>query len=179
MEKKNSVFIATSLDGFIADRNGGIEWLNDVPNPDQTDMGYYAFMERTDTLLMGRNTFEKVLSFGISWPYEKPVFVWSRTLSEIPNELKGKAEIVSGDPETILQKIHEKGFGRIYIDGGKTIQAFLKEDLIDEIIITRIPVLLGGGIPLFEELPQQMKFSLVKSEVFLDQMVQEHYIRKR
>ena len=72
----NRVFIACSLDGYIADRNGEIDWLNTIPNPDQIDMGYHAFMERTDALLMGRKTFEKVLSFGIPLPYEKPVFIF-------------------------------------------------------------------------------------------------------
>lgn len=174
----NRVFIACSLDGYIADRNGGIDWLNDIPNPDQIDMGYHAFMERTDALLMGRLTFEKVLSFGIDWPYDKPVFVWSSQLKSIPEELNEKVQLVSGTLATILFKIESKGYSQLYIDGGATIQAFLKADLIDELIITRIPVLLGGGIPLFGELPEMLSFSLVKSEVFLNQIVQDTYIRK-
>jgi len=179
LEKKNSIFIATSLDGYIADRDGGIEWLDKIPNPEQIDMGYHSFMSRIDALIMGRNTFKKVLSFGISWPFEKPVFVWSRTLKEVPNELAGKVELIAGQPKEILERLYGRGLGRIYIDGGKTIQSFLQDDLIDEITITKIPVILGAGIPLFGELSQMQTFSLVKSEVFLNQIVQDTYIRKR
>jgi len=179
METKNSIFIATSLDGNIADREGGIEWLDSVSNPDQIDMGYHSFMNRIDALIMGRNTFEKVLSFGIPWPYEKPVFVCSNTLKEVPDELVGKVELIAGQPKEILEKLHQKGLGNIYIDGGKTIQLFFKDDLIDEMIITKIPVVLGAGFPLFGELPHMLSFSLVKSEVFINQVVQDTYERKR
>ncbi len=175
----NRVFIACSLDGYIADRNGGIDWLNAIPNPDQIDMAYSAFMERTDALLMGRKTFEKVLDFGIPWPYEKPVFVWSSTMKTVPNELEGKVILVAGTIANILSEINDKDCSQLYIDGGSTIQTFLKEDLIDEMIITRIPVILGGGISLFGELSEPMKFSLVKSEVFLEQIVQDTYVRVR
>lgn len=175
----NRVFIACSLDGYIADRNGEIDWLNTIPNPDQIDMGYHAFMERTDALLMGRKTFEKVLSFGIPWPYEKPVFIWSSKLKTVPQQLEGKVGVVASPVAKVLSGIHNKGYSQLYIDGGSTIQACLKEDLIDEMIITRIPFLLGGGIPLFGELPNRMRFSLVKSEVFLGEMVQDTYLRKR
>ena len=179
MDRKNSVFIACSLDGYIADANGDIDWLNSVPNPERKDLGYVAFMEKIDALLMGRKTFDKVLSFEIPWPYDKPVFIWSNTLEDVPSELFGKAEPVKGSPKEILSKINAKGFLRLYIDGGRTIRTFLKEDLIDELIISRIPVLLGGGIPLFDELPEMLAFSLVKSEIFLNQIVQDNYIRKR
>ena len=173
----NRVFIACSLDGYIADRNGGIDWLSAIPNPDQIDMGYHEFMKGIDALLMGRKTYEKVLSFGIPWPYDKPVYVWSHTLKSIPEELKGKVELVRGPVAAVLSVINGKGHFQLYIDGGSTIQSFLKENRIDEMIITRIPLLLGGGIPLFGELPELMTFSLVKSEVFLGQIVQNTYKR--
>ena len=179
MDNKNSVFIACSLDGYIADRDGGIDWLNAVPNPGQKDLGYIPFMQKIDALLMGRKTFEKVLSFGIPWPYEKPVFVWSKTLEDVPVELYGKVELVQGSPREVLNKINAKSFRQLYIDGGKTIQSFLEEDLVDEFILSKIPVILGGGYLLFGDLPNLLEFSLVKSEVFLDQIVQDTYIRKR
>lgn len=178
MEKRNSVFIAISIDGYIADVDGGIDWLNSVPNPENIDMGYRVFMEGVDALLMGRNTFEKVLSFGIPWPYEKPVYILSSSLEKLPDEIHGKAEIVNGTPKNILHFIHKNGFGRIYIDGGQTIQSFLKEDLIDEITITRIPVILGGGFSLFGELSKPLDFELIESKVFLGQIVQDTYLRK-
>ncbi|WP_340112786.1 dihydrofolate reductase family protein [Maribellus mangrovi] len=177
--KKNSTFIATSIDGYIADKNGGIEWLNAVPNPEHKDLGYLHFMEKIDALLMGRLTFEKVLSFGIDWPFDKPVFVWSSQMKSVPKDLEGKVQLVSGTAATVLSEIELRGYSQLYIDGGATIRSFLAEDRIDQLIISRIPVLLGGGISLFGELPGMLSFSLVKTEVFLNQIVQDTYIRIR
>ena len=179
MDKKNSVFIGVSIDGYIADRNGGLEWLDMIPNTENSDMGYFEFMSEIDALVMGRTTFETVCSFDVAWPYEKPVFVLSSTLHEIPESHKGKAFLVKGSLQDILRQIHEQGFHRIYIDGGTTIQNFLKADLIDEIVISTIPVMLGGGAPLFSDLPQHMEFELVKTRTYLDQINQAHYKRKR
>lgn len=174
----NYVFIAQSIDGYIADKNGGIEWLESVPNPDQIDMGYKAFMERVDAIVMGRATFETVLGFGIPWPYEKPVFVLSNSLKTVPDTLHGKVELITGSPDEICTALQDRGYENLYIDGGKTIQYFLAEDLIDEMIITTIPVVLGGGVSLFGELPALLEFSRLKTEVYLDEVVQTRYIRK-
>lgn len=176
---KNSVFIATSLDGFISDKNGSIDWLNSVPNPENDDMGYVDFTSRIDALVMGRVTYETVLGFGIDWPYNKPVFVLSNTLKDVPTDLIGKVEFIQGDLEAVLQKINDLGHKRLYIDGGTTIQNFLREDLIHELIITRIPVLLGGGSPLFSELENPLDFELVDSKVFLNNIQQSHFRRKK
>lgn len=177
MEKRNSVFIACSLDGFIADRNGGLDWLSSVPNPERQDMGYSVFMDRIDALVMGRNTFEKVCSFDCDWPYKQPVFVLSSTMRAIPEKYMDKAQLVNGSLRKILERIHQKGLKRLYIDGGNTIQGFLKEDLIDEMIITVFPIVLGGGSPLFSDLPKETEFKLKGSKVFLGQLVQNHYVR--
>ena len=179
MNKKNSVFIATSLDGYIADKNGGIDWLHSIPNPDLDDMGYVAFTRHIDALVMGRTTFETVCAFDVDWPYEKPVFVLSNTLKEIPKSHQGKAFLTKGSLTEILDHIHQKGYHQLYVDGGTTIRSFLKEDLIDEITITIIPTLLGGGIPLFAELPNKLDFECIDSKVYLDKVVQNHFIRKR
>ncbi len=179
MEKKNKVFIATSLDGYIADKNGNIEWLHSIPNPDQIDMGYSDFISQIDALVMGRRTFETVCGFDMDWPYQKPVFVLSNTMISIHEQFKDKAELVKGTLKEILAGIHAKNCYRLYIDGGSTIQSFLKEDLIDEITITIIPTLLGGGIPLFAELPVKLDFECVDSKIYLDKVVQNHFIRKR
>ena len=179
MNKKNSVFIATSLDGYIADKNDGIDWLNSVPNPDNDDMGYLEFSNRIDALVMGRKTFETVLGFDVDWPYDKPVFVLSNKLKEIPESHKDKAYLARGTLTQILEQIHQKGHKRLYIDGGTTIRNFLKADLIDEMVLTTIPILLGGGSPLFSKLPNALKFELVETKVFLNQIVQNHYKRKR
>ena len=179
MSRKNSVFIATSLDGYIADKNGGIDWFHSIPNPENDDMGYVEFINRIDALVMGRTTFETVIGFDIPWPYSKPVFVLSNKLNEIPESHKDKAFLVKGSLTEILEQIHRKGFERLYIDGGTTIRNFLKTDLIEEMILTTIPILLGGGVPLFRELPNELKFELVGIKTFLNQITQRHYKRKK
>ncbi|RFC55137.1 dihydrofolate reductase family protein [Brumimicrobium aurantiacum] len=179
MIKKNSVFIATSIDGYIADKDGGIDWLNLIPNPDNNDMGYVEFTSQIDALVMGRTTFETVLGFDVDWPYEKPVFVLSTTLEKIPESHKGKAFLVKGTLAEILSQIHEKGYHQLYIDGGTTIRNFLKEDLIDEMILTTIPILLGGGASLFTELPQKLTFDLIETKTYMNQITQHHYKRKK
>ena len=179
MDKKNSVFIGISIDGYIADRNGGLEWLDMIPNTENSDMGYIEFTSDIDALVMGRTTFETVLGFDVDWPYEKPVFVLSTTLDEIPESHQGKAFLVKGSLVEILSQIHNQGFHRLYIDGGATIQSFLRADLIDELVISTIPVLLGGGSPLFSELPEHLEFELVETRTYLNQITQTHYKRKR
>lgn len=179
MEPKNSVFIATSLDGYIADRNGGLDWLNAIENPDNIDMGYGAFTAEIDALVMGRTTFETVCSYDMDWPYQKPVFVLSNTMTEIPEKYQNHAHLVKGSLKEVLAEIHQKGFPRLYIDGGRVIQSFLKEDLIDEMIITTFPILLGGGSSLFADLPNELKFECVESQLFLGQYVQNHFRRAK
>ena len=179
MNKKNSVFIAISLDGYIADKNGGIDWLHSIPNPKNDDMGYVEFTNNIDALVMGRTTFETVCGFDVDWPYNKPVFVLSNKLKEIPESHKGKAILVKGTLTEILEQIYEKGLNKLYIDGGTTIRNFLKEDLIDEMVLTVIPILLGGGSPLFSELPKELKFELIKTKTCLNQVTQNYYKRKR
>ncbi len=175
----NIVFIAISLDGYISDKNGGLDWLQSVPNPENNDMGYANFIERIDAIVMGRNTFETVCNFDIDWPYERPVFVLSTTLNTIQEKYKEKAELINGSPADILYELNQRGYYRLYIDGGTTIQSFLKEDLIDELIITTIPILLGGGSRLFADLPKELKFELIGTEVLLNKIIQSHYKRKR
>lgn len=179
MQNNNYVFIATSLDGYIADKDGGIDYLNSIPNPDNLDMGYNTFTEKIDAIVMGRATYEKVMSFGILWPYTKPVFVVSNSFKSLPSELDGKAEIITGTLQDILNRIHARSYSNLYIDGGQLIQSFLKEDLIDEMILTTIPILLGGGIPLFGDLPKSMLWEHIQSEVFLNAITQDTYRRKR
>lgn len=179
MKTEIKVFIARSLDGFIADRDGGLDWLNMIPNPDHKDLGYGTFIKGVDAILMGRITFETVCSFDMEWPYTLPVFVLSRTLDSVPDRLKDKSQVVSGSLTEILGKLLGKGYHRLYIDGGRTVQDFLREDLVDELTITTIPILLGGGVPLFGELPGKLEFEHVKSKLYLDALVQDTYRRKR
>lgn len=179
MPPTNKVYIATSLDGFIADKNGGIEWLDLIPNPDHSDMGFNDFISGIDALLMGRNTFDIVCGFDVEWPYSVPVFVLSNSMSSIPDKYQGKAFLVQGDLSKVLEDIHSRGYHNLYIDGGTLIQSFLRLDLIDDLIVSKIPVLLGEGIPLFGSLPKQLEFEHVSTNVLLQHIVQSHYRRKR
>lgn len=174
----NFVYIATSIDGFIAKKDGNIDWLLDIPNPSGSDYGYSEFMQRIDGIVMGRNTFEKVLEFNI-WPYSKMIFVLSNTLKSVPRHLDNRAEIVNGDLNSIIEKLNSRGFENLYIDGGKTIQSFLRNDMIDELIITRIPIVLGSGIPLFENNGIELEFRHVETKVYSDTLVKSRYIRAR
>ncbi len=174
----NYVYIATSLDGFIATSDGGLDWLYEVPNSEQSDYGYAEFINGIDAIVMGRNTFEKVLTFG-EWPYHKAVFVLSNSLTKLPGNIVDKAQIISGNVKQLINQLNRRGYNNLYIDGGRTIQSFLQEDCIDEIIITRVPILLGSGFPLFDKLYQSLKFRHQKTEIYNNFLVKSHYIRDR
>lgn len=177
MEKKNKIFIATSIDGYIAEKNGEIKWLHSIPNPNGIDLGYTKFTSGVDAYVIGRTTFETVCSFDIDWPYQKPVFVLSNSMTTMPEKYIGKAELIKGTLKEVLDIIHRKKCFNLYIDGGKTIQSFLKEDLIDEMTITIIPYLLGGGIPLFADLNKKLEFECLDSQIYLGKIVQNHFRR--
>ena len=174
----NCIFIATSLDGFIAAEDGSVDWLTEIPDPDRSDGGFSEFIDRIDAVVMGRNTFEIVHSFG-QWPYTKPVFVLSNSLDYLPDGYEGKAEIMKGEPSSIVKKMAQRGYHDLYIDGGMVIRSFLKEDLIDEMIITRVSILLGNGIPLFHDLSRIMKFKHKETIVLNEYLVQSRYERIR
>lgn len=180
MPIKCSVYIATSLDGFIARKNGGIDWLT-APNPAGVgeDYGYKAFFESVDALVMGRKSFEMVLTFS-EWPYaDKRVIVLSSGSPQIPEKLSGKVESSSLPPAKLVAQLAGQGVRHVYVDGGKTIQSFLRAGLIDEIIITSIPVLIGDGIPLFGELAQDIHLQHVETQAYKSGFVQSKYKRER
>ena len=174
---KASVFIATSLDGFIARRDGGLDWL-DAANatvPEGEDCGYGAFIETVDVLVMGRFFFEKVLSFG-AWPYkELPVVFLSRAGLEITPALRSTVSTAAGTAPEGLQALAGEGYRHAYIDGGKTIQGFLAADLVDDLVITVIPVLIGDGIGLFGPLQRDGWLTADQVIRFPFGFVQTHY----
>jgi len=129
-------------------------------------------------MVIGRGTYEKVLSFP-EWPYEKKVFVLSTSLKQITGTLNEKATLIAMKPAVLLNYLSDKGFSNIYVDGGKVIQSFLKEDLIDELIITRVPELIGTGIPLFGYLDNDLRFEHIKTNIYSDGLVKSQYERKR
>lgn len=169
---KASVFIATSIDGFIARPDGALDWLPDNCEPH----GYEEFMDSVDALVMGRNTFEIVLGFG-AWPYgKKPVIVLSTTLQELKTPQDAICHLMSGTPEEIVNSLAQRGMNHLYIDGGVTIQGFLRAGMIQRLIITRIPVLLGSGIPLFGTMPQDIRLEHVATRSYPSGLVQSEYL---
>jgi dihydrofolate reductase len=174
---KTTVYVGTSLDGFIARKDGDIDWLVKYQNKEVHE-SYNEFINRIDAMVIGRGTYEKVLSFP-EWPYEKKVFVLSTSLKQIPGTLNEKATLVAMKPAALLNYLSDKGFSNIYVDGGKVIQSFLKEDLIDELIITRVPELIGTGIPLFGYLDNDLRFEHIKTTIYSDGLVKSQYERKR
>jgi len=173
MSLKASVYIATSLDGFIARKNGNIDWLP-TDSEDGEDFGYAAFMSDIDHIVMGRNSFEKVLTFG-SWPYEKKVIVLTSRDLTIPPELTEKVEALHLSPPNLIHELELRGARHIYLDGGVTIQRSLREGLVNELTITTIPILLGEGLPLFGTLHQDIHLKLLNSHTFQNGFVQNKY----
>ena len=174
---KASVYIATSLDGMIAGKEGSLEWLPPIGNNGE-DYGYHAFMEGIDAIVMGRRTFETVLGFG-GWHYGKTrVVVMSRSMETLPAGLPETVELHPGPAEAVWHRLKESGARHLYIDGGKTIQGFLRAGLIGELILTRVPVLLGEGTPLFGQLDHPVSFDHIKTQSFPNGLVQSHYTIK-
>lgn len=169
------VFIACSLDGFIARPDGDLDWLMRVDTGGD-DHGYNAMIASVDGLIMGRGTFEKVLTFA-PWPYHKPVVVMSQSLqpSDIPKDLKGQVELCDLSPLAAMEKVRRAGWKRAYIDGGQLIQSFLAAGLIEDMIITRVPVLIGQGLPLFGEVLADIRLEHLETNGFASGLVQSHY----
>jgi len=168
---KASVFIATSLDGFIARENGGIDWLPANPEPH----GYDEFIASVDAIVIGRKTFETVLAFG-GWFYGKTlVVVLSSRASELKAPEGANCDFMSGDPRDVVAALEQRGIKHVYVDGGVTIQRFLEAGLIQRMIITRIPILLGTGIPLFGPLSHDVRLTHVATRSFAEGFVQSEY----
>jgi dihydrofolate reductase len=170
---KASVFIATSLDGFIARPDGALDWL---PVNGGEPHGYDEFMATVDALVIGRKTFETVLTFN-AWPYgTKPVIVLSTSMTELKAPEGAVCDLMAGTPREIVTRLAQRGMKHLYVDGGVTIQGFLEAGLIQRLIMTRIPVLLGSGIPLFGALPHDIRLEHVATRSYSSGMVQSEYV---
>jgi len=175
---KLSVYIAVSLDGFIARKNGDIDWLVDGDEGDKSGnepYGYKAFIDSVDILVMGRNSYEKVLTFS-EWPYaDTPVIVLSHSIIQPPKNLQESVSFSSETPVELASRLSAKGVSHLYIDGGITIANFLAEGLIDEMTLTRIPVILGDGIPLFHAVGRDIVLIHIFTKAFDNGYVQSKY----
>lgn len=172
---KISVFIATSIDGYIAKKNNDIDWLTKFNPPtgkgEDKDCGFSKFFSSVDALVMGKNTYNVVSHFD-PWPYEgKRVIVLSSTLTSVCKQ----AGLFNGDITQLIKKLHSEGIKHIYVDGGATISQFLNMGLVDQLIISIIPVVLGSGIPLFSNINNDKWCRLMTSQTYSNGLVQLHY----
>jgi dihydrofolate reductase len=169
------VFIATSLDGYIARPDGDIGWLLQRDAPAE-DHGYADFIADKDAIVMGRGCYEKVLGFD-PWPYELPVVVLSAQLAgtPVPATLRGKVRFSSAAPADAMAELESQGVRRVYVDGGRLVQSFIRAGLVEDMVLTTVPVLIGAGRPLFGTLPRDLDLSLVASRSFPSGLVQSTY----
>ena len=170
MPPTGHVFIATSLDGYIARPDGTLDWLLSRDDPTE-DHGYDAFIASMDCIVMGRGTFDAVLQFP-DWPYTLPVLVLSKSLNTIPAHLHGKVTLANLTPAEAMRHLATQGHRRAYIDGGQIIQSFLCDGLIQTFTVTTAPVLIGQGRPLFGPLPQDIPLVHDRTTAFPSGLVQ-------
>lgn len=175
-ERKVILFIAVSLDGFIARSDGDIDWLSMVESPGE-DYGYSNFINIVDTVIMGRKTYEKVLSFGIEFPHAgRKCYVLTRSQRDADDN----AEFYSGEIEALVKDLKQSEGRNILVDGGaEVVSELMKKDLIDEYTISIIPVFLGRGISLYKGDGREMKLQLRSSKQFKSGLVQLSYTRPR
>ena len=181
---KCSVYIATSADGYIATPEGDVDWLHtagnqDVDMSDNPDMGFNDFIASVDCMVMGRKCMEVISSFNLTpeqWPYgDTKVYVLSHSLKVPPENLRGKVEMYSGDIPALINQLEVKGFKHAYIDGGATITSFINLKLINEMIITKAPVILGEGIPLIGIINHKIKLVNSEAIAFPNDFIQVKY----
>jgi dihydrofolate reductase len=167
-----SVFVGVSVDGFMARQNGDLDWL---PAGGGEPHGYDEFIAGVDAIVLGRKSFEKVLTLG-PWPYgDKRVVILSTRPVDLSSAKGGVVEQMAGPPADIVSRLAESGAHHLYIDGGITIQSFLRAGLIQRLVITRVPVLLGEGIPLFGALPRDIRLRHVATRHYPSGLVQSEY----
>jgi dihydrofolate reductase len=164
------VFIATSVDGFIARTDGGIDWLSIVERPGE-DYGYTRFFSSIDALIVGRRTYDVALGFP-AWPYDGKRCV---VLTHDPPPARHGERFHTGAPAPLLAALHAEGVRRVYVDGGAVIRLFLGEDLIDDLTLSIVPIVLGGGIPLFDASVPSRALRLAASQAFPSGLVQLSY----
>lgn len=170
---QTSVFVGTSLDGFIARASGAFDFL---PPGGGEEHGYTEFFASVDTLVIGRNTYDTVAAFP-EWPYgTKPVIVLSTRPLEPPPPPPAVVERMAGTPSEVVAQLAARGAKHVYVDGGVTIQRFLAAGLIERLIITRVPVLIGTGIPLFGALPHDVTLRHVATRAYESGLVQSEYL---
>ncbi|MCC2970673.1 dihydrofolate reductase family protein [Massilia sp. IC2-476] len=169
------IFIATSLDGYIARPDGDIGWLLQRDDPSE-DHGYDEFIADKDCIVMGRGSYEKALGFD-PWPYDRPVLVLSRRLAgtAVPAALEGRVSFSDATPQQAMAQLAAQGVRRVYVDGGQLVQSFIRAGLVEDVVLSTVPVLIGAGRPLFGALARDVALALVASRSFPSGLVQSTY----
>ena len=170
------MFVGTSVDGFIARRDGSLDFLS---VGESESNGFEEFMATIDAHVIGRKTFDWARGWlrehPGQWPFEKPVFVLTRHPGQLRIPKAAKCEAITGTPRQVIAILARRGFRRLYVDGGVTIQGFLRAGQIDRLTITRVPVLIGEGIPLFGDLPRDVRLKHIRTKVYPKGLVQTEY----
>lgn len=167
--------MALSLDGIVARSDGGVDWLSKYQSGGE-DHGFAAFLASVDGLVLGRASYENVLTFG-EWFYTKPIVVMSRSLTDadIPDQIKDRVRLSNQTPEDLMAQLDAEGWKRAYVDGGKIVQSFLSVSLIEDLTLTRVPILLGGGIPLLVPLEEDIDLEHIETTTYPSGLVSSKY----
>jgi dihydrofolate reductase len=178
---KTSVFVGASVDGFLARKNGDMDFLSEAEG---VPHGFEEFQATIDAYVMGRRTFDWIRGWmrrhENRWPFDKPVFVLSRSPSRVKIPSGARCERLQGRPKRVCAALARRGYRSLYVDGGRTIQEFLRAGCVDRLIVTRVPVLIGGGVPLFGALSHDVRLQHVKTRVIRQRFVQTEYrVRRR
>lgn len=169
------VFMAMSLDGFVARQDHALDWLMKQKTGGE-EHGFEDFYASVDGMVMGSGSFRTVLSFD-AWPYEKPVFVMSQSMtqSDVPEGLRDKVHVTDQDPRALMTSLETESWKRVYVDGGKVVQTFMRERLIDDMTVTLVPILIGDGIRLFGGLDGDIDLDLIEAKSFPSGLVTTKY----
>lgn len=171
--KKIKLYIAASIDGYIARNDGDLDWLTEYPNPEKTDYGYEDFYKSIDTVLMGGRTYQDILNMDVLWPYkDKETYIVTRN----PMTEKENIHFITENVIESISRLQEQSGKDIWlVGGGKLITALLNENMVDEMIITTIPVILGSGVSLFPDNPKESKWELENNECYKNGVTQVTY----
>lgn len=174
--RKIKLYIAASIDGYIAGNDGDLDWLTEYPINSETNYGYDDFYKSVDTVIMGGRTYRDILNMDVVWPYKDKI---TYVITHNPIESKGNIRFISDNIiETILQLQKDEGKDIWLVGGGKLITILLNQEMIDEMIITTIPVIIGSGVSLFPPTPKESQWELANSESYKNGVIQTTYIKR-
>ena len=173
------VYIATTLEGYITRPEGELDWLIDPDFVDEgEDYGFTKLLDSVSCVVMGRHTFESLMN-AHEWPCgNKRLVVMTQSMSELPEHTPETVELFAGEPAELVNKLALEGESKVFLDGGQLIRSFNAKGLVDRLILTRVPVLIGSGVPLFGALKTDIKWKHIRTQSYKSGLVQSEYIKK-